>query len=362
VTTFVANQGGVLVSQFFQYVGGGPLTDLDAIPTISIIDLSTSSTILGPTTTNVLHPAVGTYTYAWNAPVAAGSYQAVWDGLYNSVAKQASELFAVSYSGTNSAGPCGPWEAINCDIPDGAGAISGVMIAAATEVLWAKSGRQFDACTMTLRPCRKDCFGGQWPFYDRWNEYGRSWPYPYNYAGQWFNLGCGGCPGSCSCNVLYEAKMPTPIASISEVIVDGVVLDPSAYKVYDRQMLLRVDGSPWPMCNNLNKDLTEVGTWGVTVTIGTEVPVIGRLAVGELASEFMKACLGMDCALTAPIQNLVRQGTSMTFFDPNVVFAAGKVGLYWPDLFISSFNPAGIAARAQVIDVDGAFARKQTWP
>lgn len=263
-----------------------------------------------------------------------------------------------------SAGPCAPWEPIWCvEIPLSGAAISGDMIDIATEILWAKSGRQFDACTQVLRPCRKDCWGDSFPYSMTWNEWGSQWPYPYNYAGQWFNLGCGGCPGSCSCTVLYEAKLPQPIADVVEVKIDGTPLVSGSYVVYDHSMLLRVDGQPWPMCNDLNLMDTEVGTWSVTVTLGTEVPKLGRLAVGELAHQLILACVDEDsCSLPSPVQQIVRQGVSLTFLDPNEVFADGKLGLRISDMFISTFNPGKIAARAQVIDVDGREPRRLTWP
>lgn len=265
-----------------------------------------------------------------------------------------------------SAGPCQPWTPLTCvEIPinEASVAITGDMLMVATEVLWAKSGRQFDECTQTLRPCREDCWGGSWPFFDRWNEWGRSWPYPYNYNGQWFNLGCGGCPGSCSCTVLHKVKLPFPVTNVVEVKVDGTPLISGSYVVYDYDTLLRVDGDEWPLCNDLNKADTETGTWSITVTTGTSVPTLGRLAVGELFAQLTLACIGdSTCQLPKPVQQLVRQGVSITYLDPNEVFADGKLGLYNCDLFLSTFNPAGIAARAQAIDVDGMFARRQTWP
>jgi len=262
------------------------------------------------------------------------------------------------------AGPCAPWTPIWCiEVPLSGAAVSGTMLEAATEVLWAKSGRQFDQCTQLLRPCRKDCWGESFPYADTWSEWGSQWPYPYNYAGQWFNLGCGGCPGTCSCTVIYEAKMPAPIADIVEIKVDGAILTSGSYTVYDHQMLIRTDGSPWPTCNDLNKTEDEVGTWSVEVVMGTEVPTLGQLAVGELAGQFILACVDSDaCALPRPVQQIVRQGVSLTFLDPNEVFADGKVGLYFSDLFISTFNPGGIPARAVAIDVDGGGPVRRTWP
>ena len=266
-----------------------------------------------------------------------------------------------------SVGPCQPWTPLTCvDIPinEASVAITGDMLEIATEILWAKSGRQFGECTTTLRPCREDCWGGSWPFYDRWNEWGRSWPYPYNWNGQWFNLGCGGCPGSCSCTVLESVKLPFPATSIVEVKVDGTPLVSGSYLVYDYETLLRVDGGTWPLCNDLNKTDDQVGTWSVTVTTGTEVPALGRLAVGELFAELTLACIGDDaCKLPSPVQQLVRQGVSLTFLDPNEMWADGKIGLFNSDLFISTFNPAGIQDRARAYDVDSLRTpRRLTWP
>lgn len=260
-----------------------------------------------------------------------------------------------------SAAPCAPWEPIWCDpLPLSTAAISGDAIDWATHILWAKSGRQFDQCEITWRPCRKDCWGSAWPF-DRFIE--SRYPHPYNYAGQWFNLGCGGCPGSCSCTVLHTVELPMPVASIVEVKVDGVTLVSGSYTVYDHRTLIRTDGPSWPLCNDLNLPDTEVGTWAITAVVGPEVPSLGRMAVGELARELALACVDDGaCRLPSAVQSIVRQGVSITFLDPNVVFADGKIGLYRSDLFISTVNPSGIAARAVAIDVDGPRHRRQTWP
>lgn len=264
----------------------------------------------------------------------------------------------------STATPCSPWSPIWCvDLPLSTSEVSGQALQAATEILWAKSGRQFDECVVSWRPCRKDCFGDWTPWDRSWSEVGTSWPYPYNYAGQWFNLGCGGCAGSCSCTALYTVALPEPVTSIVEVKVDGTPLVTSAYTVYDFRTLLRTDGEQWPLCNDFNKASTEVGTWEITASIGTTVPILGRMAVAELTRELALACVDSDeCALPRPVQQLVRQGVSMSFLDPNEVFADGKIGLTRSDLFISTFNPHGIAQRAIAYDVDARGPRTRTWP
>lgn len=157
--------------------------------------------------------------------------------------------------------------------------------------------------------------------------------------------------------------MPPDIASITEIKIDGSVLTTGAYRVYDHKTLIRTDGEPWPLCNDLNLDDTEVGTWSITAEFGVEVPKSGQMAVGELAREIALACVGDNgCKLPKPVQSIVRLGVSMTFFDPTSVFGEGKIGLTLSDYFIGTFNPKGLVARARVIDVDGPRTRRQTWP
>lgn len=257
------------------------------------------------------------------------------------------------------AGPCSPWTPLGCQtIPTAAAAISGVMLDAASYILWAKSGRQFDECVVTLRPCRRECFD-VWP-----DEWGVGWPNPILFAGQWFNMGCGFCTGDCSCNVLHQIMLPSPTSAVTEVKIDGVALTPPEdhFILYDYRQLIRTDGEAWPSCNDLSQDDTHVGTWSVTFRVGVPVPPLGQLAVGELWTELMNACIGAPCKLPSPVQQLVRQGVSLTMFDPNVAFADGKIGLRLSDLFISTVNPGGIPARAQVYDPDARGPRMQTWP
>ena len=358
--TFKQGTTATLTAEFFD-VPGGSAVNVTGL-TITITPLG-GGTALGPTSIGIVHAGLGVYTYDWVIPPAqpTGDYLVAW----NSNEANASEVVEVTtlLTSTPSAGPCGVWNPIWCEpLPVSTVSVSGWALQAATEVLWAKSGRQFDTCEITLRPCRDDCFGGTWPWGETWNQWGTTWPYPYNYAGQWFNLGCGGCPGQCSCTVLHTVELPAPVGEITEVRVDGVALPTTAYRVYDHRTLVRTDGQPWPLCNDLNKSDTEVGTWSVTFVAGTAVPALGRLAVGELARELALACVGEACRLPSPVQQIVRQGVSLTFLDPNEMFADGKTGLYRSDLFISTFNPGGVAARAVAVDVDGPAPRRQTWP
>jgi hypothetical protein len=259
--------------------------------------------------------------------------------------------------------PCTGWDQPiwTCALDPAAQAVTGTAVQAASDVLYALTGRHLGACTLTIRPCRQSCFGGSWPYAGYWWEMG-VYPRPVFYSGVWYNITCGGCgSGGCSCSVVEEALMPAPVANVSQVLIDGVILSPSAYRVDDSRLLVRTDGGKWPTCNDLTKDTTQVGTWSVTLSVGETVSTLGRMALGELATEFTKllAC-NEECMLPRPVQQLVRQGVTMNFLDPNAVFTSGRLGLYLCDLFISTENPHKLTQASTVYDVD-AWSGGQSW-
>lgn len=258
--------------------------------------------------------------------------------------------------------PCEPWPAMwnACDLPTGAAGVTGVALAAASEVLWAMSGRRFSLCPTTLRPCRESCNDGLYDTSNWWN-WGGGYPRPRFFQGVWTNIACGQCLDGCSCTVVSKVRLPMPVGSITNVTIDGVVLPPSAYQLYDYRDLVRQDGGEWPWCNDLSKPAGQPGTWSITAEFGEPVPVMGQWAVAELATEFAKARLcDSSCQLPAPVQQLSRQGVSMTFLDPNEVFANGRLGLRFVDMFLSTYNPDGLRAPARVYSVDNPIGRIPT--
>lgn len=256
-------------------------------------------------------------------------------------------------------GLCESWEPVwTCALPTDNSAVSGTAIEMASEVLWSLTARQFGLCTVTLRPCRRDCYNGT----ANWHEYG-TYPTPALIDGLWFNVACGGgnCDDGCSCTRVSTVTLPGPVHEVTAVKVDGVTLVKNVdYRLDGYRSLIRLGGAEWPSCNDLNLADTQAGTWSVTFTQGQEVPSLGRVAVGILAAEFMKMLLcDSTCALPKPIQSLSRQGVNITFLDPNEVFADGRTGLYVPDMFISTYNPRGLRSRSVAYDVDKLAARRQ---
>lgn len=363
MTTIERGQTYNATVQWRQYPPDGPFVDVNNLQ-LEIKSLLDSSTIHGPSALGIVHPSVGNYGYTWAVSPAAvpADYALLWTATDPNTGGAIStfEVVTVVAASTSSGdtGPCDVWDAIWCDVPTEAVAVTGTNLRIASDILWALSGRQFGLCEVTLRPCRRDCFGGFWP-YDTWSQWtGANWPRPVLFDGVWFNVACGSCPGSCSCTELEEMRLPGQVFDIVEVKVDGAVLPASSYLFYDNRTLVRVDGQRWPVCNDLNKADTQVGTWSVKARFGTPVPELGKKAVGELAKQLALFCVGGPCQLPQPIQSVSRQGVDITYIDPNELIDAKRTGLYLPDLFISTYNPQGLQARAQVFDIDGPHARR----
>lgn len=265
-------------------------------------------------------------------------------------------------------GPCEPWPYICDDFPAKPTSEEQIIIdsavMAATEALWHRTKRQFGLCELTLRPCRRECWSGStWALWGPlWqNATGWSWPFPALVGGQWINVACGACGDHCSCSTVKEIVLPYPVANIVKVVIDGVVLPSSAYRVDNHRLLVRVDGGDWPRCNDLSREDTEEGTWSVTAQYGHAVPHLAQLAVGQLASAIFKACTGAaNCPLpAATVRQITRQGVTKVFFDAESAFAKGKIGLYYPDLFIHTYNPSATGITS-IYNIDGPRRRTTT--
>lgn len=247
--------------------------------------------------------------------------------------------------------PCADWPVRwNCDVSTESPTATGKAVTAASYILWALTGRQFGTCTVTLRPCRRECYDSSW-----WNNFGMPWTTAWDYVGStwpWFPAGCGGCRGSCSCTEISEVVLPNPVQSITTVKLDGAVAPTGSYRLDNNRLLVRTDGQRWPRCNDLTKDDTQVGTWSVTASYGQPVPAMGEIAMGALACELLKAMRGEDCTLPAGVTNLTRQGVSIEIPDIGSIFEHGRTGLFTVDMFIIAANPNKIMQRARVYSPD----------
>lgn len=231
----------------------------------------------------------------------------------------------------------------------------------ATSILWALTGRRFGTCEITVRPCGGGCRDGgwmTWPVYLDGNSGaagGGMIPF-VDQSGTWRNCAC---IGACACKARCEVWLPGPVASVTSVVVDGVAVDPSAYRVDNNSILVRQDGDCWPECQDFNLSGTapdDENTFLVTYERGTAVPLAGQIAAGILACDFVRSCT-TGCKLPGNLASLTRQGVEVQIADPTDELNAGLTGVPQVDQWIRSVNPARLQYRSRVYSPDVSYPR-----
>lgn len=188
----------------------------------------------------------------------------------------------------------------------------------------------YGGCEFTVRPCTRGCYASsvEWlqgaPFMDG--------------AGNWLNTcGCS-VDGLCSCELELSRVDLKLAGSIISVVIDGVAVDPSAYRLDDARWLVRTDGELWPSCQDFKVD-SGPGTFLVTYFAGVPVGAYGELAGQRLALELGRQMFGKGgkCNLTANVKSIVRQGVSYELIGAS--FEGGITGIPLIDSYVSSVNP-----------------------
>lgn len=231
-------------------------------------------------------------------------------------------------------------------------------IQAASELMWAATGRKFGKCTVTIRPCLEKCSpcpdGGELPFWSSssgafpgWGYDWGAYPwYPSFNNGVWTNVSCP-CANECICDGICQIPLPYPVCCIDEVTIDDIIIPPEEYRVDDFAYLVLLEDSPlvtgtcFPSCRTK-----------VTVTYGREVPQLVKMATAELACQFLKSCVGAPCQLPQRIQTMTRQGVTVGFIDQMAFLERGRTGIYLVDLAINTFNPYRLLKQASVYSID----------
>ncbi|NDL58640.1 hypothetical protein F7O44_16345 [Phytoactinopolyspora sp. XMNu-373] len=227
----------------------------------------------------------------------------------------------------------------------------------ASQILYEMSGRRFGPCPAEVRPCRKRC--GDTPIW-----VGSGVMQPYIQGGKWFNdYGSCGCKtrDSCSCVDMCEVQLQAPVASITEVLIDGAVVDPADYRVDSPALLVAQNGRCWPACQDMTKPAGEPGTFVVRYELGLPVPVHGVMAVSILVAELIKACEGDDsCRLPSNWVRITRQGVTV---ERERNSTNDRTGIYEIDaLFLDLVNPERLSQPARVYSPDLPRSRQQVWP
>lgn len=229
--------------------------------------------------------------------------------------------------------------------------------ALAVTTLQSLTGYQVGGCPVTVRPCRADCAGG----FDPYNALtahqnaglaassGTGWGPVYRDGG-WVNLACG-CRSGCSCTTVCEVRLPVPVGGISEVKVDGAIVDPTMYRLIGDRLVWTGPGDClWPYCQNLAAPDTEAGTFAVTYLNAWPVDGLGSYAAGQLAGEFAKACSGGKCRLPSGVTQVSRGGTTYTITAD--LFEDGRTGIREVDAWIRRYNPYALKTPSTVYSPD----------
>ena len=245
----------------------------------------------------------------------------------------------VSTPAAPSRGPCQPWitaadVAEVCTLEGTAAVIYDLPAEVASDVLFELSGRQFPGvCERTVRPCE----GPRCPNWDR------LWP-----GTLYWGWACGCCEVS---------KIPLagyPIRAVTEVKINGDVIDPADYRLDRNRWLVYLEdpatGLPqsWPGCQRLDRDDTEDGTFSVTYEYGAAVPAAGLLAAAELACQLATAATGGECALPPGTTRVTRQGITVDLEKAQ----AALMSLPLVSLFLATYNPAGLRRRSSMWSPD----------
>jgi len=266
-------------------------------------------------------------------------------------------------------GPCTPWTT-DGEVRECCGGLTEdydltSAIEYSSSVLYRLSGRQWSGpCERTVRPCYADNCGCKYDAFERFT-YGydgryNPWSFPVGLrmlpGGQVFAVSC--CNKGCN---IPTVTLPAPVSAVTQVVIDGVILDPAAYKVVQYRYLARVDGETWPCWQDLTKEsdsgsLDAENTWQISYTQNKGPDSAARYAASVFACQIAKGQCGDDgCELPQRLQTIIRDGVSMTFADPLTFLQSTtppQVGLYEVDLWLRSVNPSGLHRRSTVRRAD----------
>jgi hypothetical protein len=210
----------------------------------------------------------------------------------------------------------------------------------ARDYLWNWTGRRFGLCEVTLEPCREDCTEGRSTYYGSGPAVGGVAWRPVIIDGAWFNIGCGRCGDRCGCGGAAPLRLPGPVASVTQVVEDGIILDPASYYVVGSG-IARTDGAAWSPCG-----------LEITYVRGTAVPVGGQQAAGLLARELaLASCRDKACQLPQRLQTVSRQGVTVAMLDSFDDIDKGHTGIWSIDSWIASVTKPPTAARILSPDI-----------
>lgn len=208
-------------------------------------------------------------------------------------------------------------------------------IAAASEVLFALSGRQWTGggCTMRVEitPGRRS----QTTFHER-RVIGRMGPQT---GARW----------------PYRLRLPaSPVTAVTELLdQDAQPVDEGLWRLEDGHLQQLDAGRPVPW---------SLGPVICTFEFGGPPPPGGVRAAATYASELLMARAGSANRLPARLQSVTRQGVTIAVLDPFDFLDKGRTGIPEIDTWLAGVNPSGQLAPVQVTSPDVPRVHYRTIP
>lgn len=154
---------------------------------------------------------------------------------------------------------------------------------------------------------------------------------------------------NCCCGPRHVIDLGSeyPVTEVSEVVIDGVALDPADYRVDDWRWLVKLSTGPWPtgMKPETNGDTYRIE---VTWSFGVEPPAGAQRAAALYAAYIAMTCDPAACRTPDGAVTLVREGVTYQLKDPAEALKDGKTGIYLVDFWVAVTNGAMQAAPAFV--------------
>lgn len=162
---------------------------------------------------------------------------------------------------------------------------------------------------------------------------------------------CGVCRGYCRCGSGDRVRLFStvgPVVDVTEVKVDGAVIDASGYRFYPSpQLLYRVPPDVWPTRDHKWADCGDDGTMCVEVTVGSEPDAWAVNVHTELVCELLKSCTGQTCRLPKNATSVSGQGVSITISPDDVHRFIPSVAAW-----VAAVNPSNATQPVKVFSPD----------
>jgi hypothetical protein len=177
------------------------------------------------------------------------------------------------------------------------------LAATASQDLFVSTGSKYTGCCeISFVPCREKCENLRYdemfaPFES--NAYGYpSYPMLSSDTSPPTFINCWACTCDCdTCNCWGGDALELPFLparEITEVLIDGVVLDPANYRILESTWIVRTDGGRWPPLSCDGGD----DAFKITYRYGWDLPPAGKRWLASYVCELVKNCKGLECALT----------------------------------------------------------------